>query len=151
MLSHSKGKKFKGKNYNCLVQCDYPGCTRIVTGYREDKNALDVYFAAHELWMWQALKIDGVYRQYCARCYFKRVNRTAYREQYLNSMLWKIKRHQAIERAGARCEICDCSYYLDVHHRTYENLGDEKPDDLMVLCRDCHTELHETEEIDDEE
>lgn len=27
---------------------------------------------------------------------------------------------------------------LDVHHRTYERLGNESPDDLTVLCRDCH-------------
>lgn len=150
MLSTSRGKRYKGKDYNCTVQCDYPGCGWNVTGYRENKNPLDVYFKAHELWMWQALRIDGVYRQYCPRCYFRRINCTAYTEQYLNSTHWKIKRHQAIQRAGGECENCGASYDLVVHHLTYERLGQEEDDDLEVLCRECHRMVHEQEVIDDE-
>lgn len=27
---------------------------------------------------------------------------------------------------------------LHVHHRTYERLGEELPEDLVVLCEVCH-------------
>ena len=29
-----------------------------------------------------------------------------------------------------------------MHHRTYDNLGDEEPEDLVVLCRKCHATFH---------
>jgi len=32
---------------------------------------------------------------------------------------------------------------LDVHHKTYERIGAEKPGDLVVLCRACHGQEHE--------
>jgi len=35
---------------------------------------------------------------------------------------------------------------LDVHHKTYENYGDERPEDLVVLCRSCHQKVHGVEE-----
>jgi hypothetical protein len=33
-------------------------------------------------------------------------------------------------------------YRLEVHHLTYERLGWEQPDDLLVLCERCHAVLH---------
>jgi len=60
---------------------------------------------------------------------------------YLKSREWQFKRQTALDRAGYRCQVCNRSstdVTLEVHHRTYERLGDELPDDLTVLCRDCH-------------
>jgi hypothetical protein len=31
---------------------------------------------------------------------------------------------------------------LQVHHRTYERLGEEVPEDLTVLCLSCHNQWH---------
>lgn len=31
---------------------------------------------------------------------------------------------------------------LEVHHLTYERLGCEAPDDLLVLCGRCHATFH---------
>jgi predicted HNH restriction endonuclease len=31
---------------------------------------------------------------------------------------------------------------LDVHHNTYENYGDERSQDLTVLCGECHGMFH---------
>jgi hypothetical protein len=31
---------------------------------------------------------------------------------------------------------------LDGHHNTYENYGNERPQDLVVLCRSCHQKFH---------
>jgi hypothetical protein len=33
-------------------------------------------------------------------------------------------------------------YRLEVHHRTYERLGRERPEDLLVLCEKCHAVEH---------
>ena len=44
--------------------------------------------------------------------------------------------------ANWKCQVCNESndkVVLDAHHRTYERLGDELPEDITVLCRDCHS------------
>jgi hypothetical protein len=28
---------------------------------------------------------------------------------------------------------------LEAHHRTYEHMGDEMPEDITVLCHNCHS------------
>lgn len=61
---------------------------------------------------------------------------------YLSSEAWKVKAKAAKERAGWRCQVCNASKdetVLDAHHRTYERVGNERDDDITVLCRDCHT------------
>lgn len=60
------------------------------------------------------------------------------REEYYQSEEWKVVRAFALNRAHHRCQRCGRSGPLDVHHRTYENLYNEKPGDLEVLCRRCH-------------
>ena len=60
---------------------------------------------------------------------------------YINSAGWKKKAEEAKARAGNRCQICNRSraeVQLEAHHRTYERLGQELPDDITVLCRNCH-------------
>jgi hypothetical protein len=60
---------------------------------------------------------------------------------YLQSDAWKSRADAAKRRAGYRCQLCNRSrtqVILNVHHRTYERLGNEQPDDLTVLCEDCH-------------
>lgn len=66
--------------------------------------------------------------------------------EYIQSPEWKQKADKARKRAGYRCQVCNRSIkeiVLDVHHRTYERLGNERNEDLTVLCRDCHS-LFET-------
>lgn len=31
---------------------------------------------------------------------------------------------------------------INLHHLTYESIGNEQFGDLLVCCRDCHEELH---------
>lgn len=63
-------------------------------------------------------------------------------EEYLNTLEWAEKRAQALDRAKYRCQVCNSPDGLQVHHRTYENKGDEKPEDLTVLCGKCHGLYH---------
>lgn len=65
-------------------------------------------------------------------------------EEYRRSDHWQATRRQSLERAKYRCQICNTGeVQLDVHHRTYERLGAELPEDLFVLCHNCH-QLYET-------
>ena len=63
--------------------------------------------------------------------------------QYLGSDLWREKATMAKENAGQRCQVCNGTYRLEAHHRTYERLGFEDRDDITVLCRDCHQVFHD--------
>jgi 5-methylcytosine-specific restriction endonuclease McrA len=65
-----------------------------------------------------------------------------YREVYLRSDHWRETRAAALERAEHKCQVCAATKRLDVHHNTYERLGQERPADLVVLCRTCHDRHH---------
>lgn len=62
---------------------------------------------------------------------------------YLQTPYWKRRREDKLRAVGHRCQLCNRgSVTLDVHHRTYERLGNELDEDLTVLCRDCHSIHH---------
>lgn len=63
--------------------------------------------------------------------------------EYLNSPEWKAKADACKERAGNRCQLCNKAGRLDAHHRTYERLRNELPEDLIALCRECHSKFHD--------
>ena len=63
---------------------------------------------------------------------------------YLMSDVWTVRKHAARAAAGGRCQICNYGGRLDVHHRTYERIGNELPTDVVVLCRQCHRLFHES-------
>ena len=67
---------------------------------------------------------------------------------YLRSPHWQRTRKLALKRAGHRCESCKATGPLEVHHLTYVRLRQELPEDLRVLCRDCHADVHGIEHGD---
>ena len=71
--------------------------------------------------------------------------------EYLQSPVWAETRVSALEAAKWQCGRCGIrdevhrarrGFGLDVHHRTYDRLGRELPEDLEVLCRGCHDRVH---------
>lgn len=62
--------------------------------------------------------------------------------EYLKTAHWQRQRRFALQRAGEACELCGHPDALEVHHRSYERLGFEQPEDLIVLCQDCHRDHH---------
>lgn len=87
--------------------------------------------------------------------YFLR--RQWYRRIYLKSRHWREFRKEALSAANWRCSHPGCPAVdphtphkwkapmviapLDIHHRTYENLGHEKLEEVDVFCRRHHREI----------
>lgn len=62
---------------------------------------------------------------------------------YVASDAWRLSPARLAEllACGGRCRTCNLpepDVVLEVHHRTYERLGCELPEDLVALCQDCH-------------
>ena len=60
-------------------------------------------------------------------------------QQYLNSGWWK---HYKRLNKKNKCEKCGFRHELDLHHRNYDNIGREKENDTITLCRRCHNDTH---------
>lgn len=57
---------------------------------------------------------------------------------YIRSDAWRQKANEAKERAGWRCQVCNGTERLQAHHRNYDRLGHELPEDITILCDECH-------------
>ena len=56
---------------------------------------------------------------------------------------WKVLRARMLARAAHRCQLCGTQGgQLNVHHNRYDNYGEERLEDLVVLCRPCHERFH---------
>lgn len=51
-------------------------------------------------------------------------------------------RKSVLARAWGKCEECAHRAVLDLHHLHYRTVGEESPEDLKALCRDCHHAAH---------
>lgn len=69
--------------------------------------------------------------------WFAELDKTFYLK-YLESPEWRVRRADALLRGGSVCCRCGTNKRLEVHHKTYERLGNEKDEDLEVLCHECH-------------
>lgn len=69
--------------------------------------------------------------------------------EYLKSPAWKLLRQDVFDRDGGRCTKCGCKpsrgNWLEAHHTTYVNFGNEPLEDLLTLCRKCHVKHHRKE------
>jgi len=133
-----RSEKMNGDRYREFCPCCLRGRTRNFSGYGL-KRSVSVY---------------GSIRVNLALCYdafeilddqsrldvFKRWLWRVRYEEHLASPAWQELRQQVIERQDGRCR-CG-AFGTDVHHLTYQRLGDERLDDLELLCRPCHQEEH---------
>jgi hypothetical protein len=65
--------------------------------------------------------------------------------EYLQSAEWRERRTAAYKAAGYRCQLCGVgNVEIHAHHRDYKHRGrPEELDDIIVLCRRCHTRAHD--------
>ncbi len=63
-------------------------------------------------------------------------------KQYLLSEHWKELRLRKMRESGFRCEKCNGSNSLQVHHLHYRDILNAGLDQLQTLCELCHTKTH---------
>lgn len=84
-------------------------------------------------------------------------------KKYISSREWLLKKNKLIsiyleEGWDICCNICGATSDLNVHHRSYKQLGNENLNDdgsgdiwnLEFLCRDCHRKWHFNNKFKDE-
>jgi hypothetical protein len=60
------------------------------------------------------------------------------RHLYYASREWAVLKEVVRERSGGNCERCRVAPGENVHHQTYERMYEERPEDLVHVCRPCH-------------
>lgn len=71
-------------------------------------------------------------------------------EYYLISCEWHNIRDECFKHHGLICLDCNENTAVDIHHRHYKTLGDECViNDLVPLCRPCHTKRHDKNSLMD--
>ncbi len=71
-------------------------------------------------------------------------------QEYLTSEHWDEVRRRELRFARYACRLCGSKDNLQVHHRSYENLGYERSSDVIVLCGDCHHKFHQESKLADD-
>lgn len=72
------------------------------------------------------------------------MSRSPWYDKYLRSEHWDEIRFCALLVADDCCEFCgNHGVELNVHHLNYDNLWNEQPSDVIVLCASCHADVHE--------
>ena len=75
----------------------------------------------------------------CAACLDSHDNYSSMTlEEYYETERWKEKAKECRCQADHRCRICDSDGLLHAHHRTYDRLKNELPNDLTAVCKPCH-------------
>jgi hypothetical protein len=68
-------------------------------------------------------------------------------QEYLQTPEWQERRQRILKRDGFRCQVCNSSERLNVHHRDYTRRGYENDSDLTTLCQGCHQVFHENSRL----
>ena len=71
-------------------------------------------------------------------------------DAYLKSPEWQELRDHIRWARNYNCEECGIhasDTLLIVHHRTYEHVTNEQPEELLLVCEECHHTLHDKEMI----
>jgi 5-methylcytosine-specific restriction endonuclease McrA len=63
-------------------------------------------------------------------------------DAHLLSDQWVKLRRKVIRRAHGICEGCGERAATQIHHLTYDMLGDEMLFQLVGLCKRCHSKIH---------
>ena len=61
--------------------------------------------------------------------------------EYINSPEWRKKREERLKYDNYHCRACGSTEDLECHHVTYDHFGDEPIEDLITLCKECHSAI----------
>jgi len=105
------------------------------------KRYKSLYNAYHQQWMDKRRALYEKMQSFPRASVRKRVY-----YEYLQSVEWKQKRLLILHRDGGQCFNCKSMDDLQVHHLSYQYVGDERTVDLITVCRDCHEMIHGIED-----
>lgn len=71
----------------------------------------------------------------------------AWYNAYLASAKWRDLRAKVMQRDRGVCQGCGATA-TQVHHLTYDNVGDEFLFELIAICDPCHNRLHPPDKDD---
>jgi 5-methylcytosine-specific restriction endonuclease McrA len=94
------------------------------------------------------LLLTGVARREAERReYYERRSQERRQEYeiYLQTDAWQEKRELVFTRANGMCEGCRQAPACQVHHVTYEHVGNEFLWELVAVCRVCHARYHDVQ------
>lgn len=64
-------------------------------------------------------------------------------DEYIHSVRWyETRRRYRASNRPQDCQLCGSTKQIALHHLTYERVGNERLDDLLPLCNDCHQLVH---------
>jgi len=66
-------------------------------------------------------------------------------KKYIHSDKWKAFRRLILHKYSHTCQKCFRKFkagFLHVHHLHYKNFKNEKEEDVLLVCNDCHHEIH---------
>lgn len=67
-------------------------------------------------------------------------------DHYLRSPEWQALRVRHADEFGDSCGLCEVDEGIrQLHHMTYERVGQERLTDLVRLCANCHQMVHALE------
>lgn len=61
--------------------------------------------------------------------------------KYLRSYHWT-KFSRELRKTVGECQMCGSLDNLECHHKHYNTLHKETPEDVLVVCRKCHRKIH---------
>jgi len=67
--------------------------------------------------------------------------------EYMASRKWSYTK-DTMRLRNPKCERCFCNDSKIIHHLTYKNVGYEKRQELMAVCRECHDFNHAKKGLD---
>ena len=64
-------------------------------------------------------------------------------KDYIKSKEWLQMKLDPIQERGFKCEKCGKpTHWLQLHHKTYKRLYNERGNDLLLVCGFCHLKIH---------
>lgn len=65
-------------------------------------------------------------------------------KEYLKSGHWQNFRKRVLKHFDFCCQLCNKKQAeMHIHHRSYENKGEESYCDVILLCSECHAKFHD--------
>lgn len=112
-------------------------------GYSDELSLYDFYYSYPDLEEIEEAE-HLVREEEAAEAEDEARNRAQYDyARYRKTEHWKQTAAAARTRAKHKCQRCGSMAQLEVHHLTYDRRGAELPEDLIVLCHQCHTRAHD--------